>query len=113
MNKEAIIKHAEFLEALPREKFDMDTWADSCGTVACIGGWLVIQSGRGTAEEIEDGEVGVISTGAEVFDISRDKALELFVPFGQQPFSTSPAQAAKVLRHLAETGTVDWEKAFQ
>ncbi|MDZ5696686.1 hypothetical protein [Chelativorans sp. M5D2P16] len=54
---------------------------------------------------------------AELLD--RATALSLFEPMNER-FSTldvdcgsvGPRQAAKVLRHLAKTGEVDWEIAF-
>lgn len=35
MNKECMLQLADYLDALPEEKFDMDNW---CGTACCIAG---------------------------------------------------------------------------
>ncbi len=45
MNKERLLKLAEFLKTVPREKFDMNVWAsddatkNNCGTAGCAVGW--------------------------------------------------------------------------
>lgn len=37
MNKERLLKLADFLDTVPAEKFDLRTW--QCGTTACAVGW--------------------------------------------------------------------------
>ena len=61
MNVKRMEKLAKFIEALPKEKFDMGTWFSSdletpvvcmtdamsdCGTACCIAGWTVFMAGK-------------------------------------------------------------------
>lgn len=45
MNKDRLLKLADFLDTVPDDRFDMHTWAsggfepEACGTVACAAGW--------------------------------------------------------------------------
>lgn len=44
MNKERLLKLAEFLDAVPKEQFNLGQWTSdgsvgSCGTTACACGW--------------------------------------------------------------------------
>ena len=111
MNRERILKVADFLEALPPERFDPDFWFKyqgpsipnertyvrdhPCGTAACIGGWTEIlfdPEGNGDAEDL--------------LGLTTEQADALF--FDIVEHDPSPAQAAAVLRRLAETGEVVW-----
>jgi hypothetical protein len=71
--------------------FNMRHW--HCGTCACIGGHAEAMFGHPDALELDS-----------------DQEDELFYP-SNPPLKydeIQPADAAKVLRHLAETGEVDW-----
>lgn len=126
MNKKNILKVADAIErgrvARKRLGFNMATWADdgkggpatpdrsghNCGTVACIGGWVDAVRLRTTdACTIMDAD----SEGTvEFLGITQDQAANLFFPRGFSGGKHTPAQAVRVLRHLAETGEVDWSK---
>ena len=114
MNKERILELADVIEKVPLaghvlinegpkepDHFNMIEW--HCGSCACIGGW---------AEHIwkdEDNAAGALGLSymqeARLFFMRdyRGKTAML---------SVTPSQAASCLRHLAETGIVDWERAL-
>ena len=55
-----------------------------------------------------------VNAGATLLDITTAQALELFVPpkrSGSAEGYTSPQDAARVVRYLAATDTVDWSVA--
>jgi hypothetical protein len=95
---------------------------DSCGTVACLAGWahglryprrsinrLIADAKIET--DAETGDFGGVTwvSGAEFLGLDFDQAHELFLPSGVGPWDKiTPAHAVAVLRHLAETGEVDW-----
>ena len=118
MNKANVLKLAEYIEGLEPEQYDQRHVAHPhgslCGTPACIAGhaaWLVGNWCRW----------GSRTFSARVWlDLSSFQADCLFdsMPFG--PFGTepdisapTPQDAAATLRHLAETGEVDWLRAKQ
>lgn len=111
MNKELILKVADEIEAMPhsnlqakrvRSGFNMSDWFERypCGTVCCIGGHLT----RRMSVDLD----GV----ADRLGITRYQADTLCFAVGRKPGTAlsqiKPSQAAAVLRHLAETGNVDW-----
>ena len=112
MNLERLEKLAATIEKAPHvdetyrgraRGFNMDTWR--CKSVACIGGWtewLWPKAGRGWG----------IERVAGLLDIDRPQARELCYPGDQIEVRyclITPAQAAKVLRNLIQTGQVDWQ----
>lgn len=130
MNTENILKLAAFLEALPPENFDMNYWffdhgtrsqlragqgrfdrevfspeaAVGCGICACIGGWTEIVFPR------SDG-VEHLTAVREALDLKLGQTSALCYPdFRPEngPAKAAPDRAARVLRHLAATGEVDW-----
>lgn len=95
---------------LPKRKFNMGLWekhTPSCGTVACIGGWIQTLFTDGTRE------IGSIEAG-KLIGIDYDQATSLFYPetdngdLTDLAWKATPAQAVRVLDHLKETGKVDW-----
>jgi hypothetical protein len=117
MNTDRIRHLADVIEAQPHTTlaaesgFNMNNWTHTCGTPACICGWTnYVRTGD------DEGFLGDVSAAAHYLGISGRQAEELFSPEetgedGDNFLSWSditPAHAAAVLRHLAETGRVDW-----
>jgi hypothetical protein len=136
MNKENILKLAEVLESPAAEKhFCMGTWfndrahedglpinetfahsINNCNTTACIAGWCAVLAvpdrivGRKNSEwegHTWNGDT-VFEVGRAYLELDPNAAERLFAPRGRAIAEDDPKQAAKVLRHLAETGEVDW-----
>jgi len=116
MNKERILQLADVIEKKPHRRrfnrsspnkkltgFNMSEW--HCGTVGCIAGWTQHLFGTGTPNY----DSGI--EAAKLLGLHDRAATDLFIP-GKAIFCTldevKPRQAAAVLRHLAETGKVDW-----
>ena len=88
-------------------------WADhtgrGCGTTACIAGWAAIIGGFRSPETIRDRDGFVISKFAQDFlDIGSYEESELFEPDVNRE-EISAEQAVRTLRHLADTGRVEWD----
>ena len=113
MNRKNILKVANAIEsacrpdAKPEIGFNMGVWKASgrkdytghdCGTVACIAGWT---------EHLFPKTCPPISLG---IDIHQFEALSM-PPGWRTSRSYTPQHAVAVLRHLAETGRVDWSIA--
>lgn len=107
MNKDNILKVADAIEqhSIPDLGFNMGWWNEhvggqndmsghDCDTCACIGGWTeaVLRSHDAT----------------ESLGITPGDARSLFYPQVTHAWVATPAVAVAVLRHLAETGEVDW-----
>lgn len=116
MNAERILKLADVIEAAPKQgiptsgarkpitAFNMGSW--HCGTVGCIAGWAHQTFGDGNYG------VNICRAAEEHLDLNEHDAGELFIPATDNSLDDIvPSQAAKVLRHLAATGKVDWSVA--
>jgi len=91
--------------------FAMDTWRETwdwgpkggCGSVACI---------AGTAQVVLDDskeQKGIpVTHVAELLELSKAEANELFVPTSIDLNSVTKSMAIKVLQHYAKTGEVNW-----
>jgi hypothetical protein len=135
LNKKRLLQLADVLEAhsIPDVGFNMWTFYieldkaerglrdysnHKCGTVACIAGHTLLlfeENGRRILEErsfVDD----ISQKAAEILGLRPWQTSELFyqtsIPTrgGRQPIT--PQHAARVIRHLAATGEVDWEKAL-
>ena len=123
MNRENILAVADAIEkhSIPDLGFNMagfhaEGWEDlsqhNCGTTACIGGYAtILLNGGGEYRTIPDGKI------ADWLGVPIETAEALFyatgVDYGPQWFEkVTPSQAVSVLRHLAETGEVDWDRAL-
>ena len=112
VNRENILKVAAAIEKAgksrarqPRLGFKMAFWRDDdvadwagrkCGTVMCIGGWTERLCGTDPGTD---------------FGIGEKRHAELCAPPGWGSGEKyTPAEAVAVLRHLAETGEVDWPR---
>lgn len=80
-----------------------------CSTVACIAGWAYsISHPRRNIRSLA-GTTTISEGAAHWLGLDDDTAMDLFVPTEIYDFATiTPAHAVAVLRHLAETGEVDW-----
>jgi hypothetical protein len=81
----------------------MSSW--HCGTTGCIAGWAHHLFGGGKETAFTD---DLQFDARELLDLPFEIADDLFVPGGGYLRDIKPAKAAAVLRHLAETGKVDW-----
>lgn len=129
MNKDRILALADLIEKQPHtvslhgSGFCMNYVLHSCGTPSCIAGWAAWEE-EGRPKAVSTPDTGwsleckaqkylglATSVEAELSDI----AYSLFYPEGDRVDlydNITPAQAAACLRHLAETGEVDWDHAM-
>lgn len=125
MNRENILAVADAIEqhSIPELGFNMydyvcdaevldrrglsDMSGSGCGTTACIAGWAkAIALGR-----TPQNYFGVHEDAQHWLGLSLEQADTLFYGLGRGIISLpdiSSAHAVSVLRHLAETGEVDW-----
>ncbi|MCY4641436.1 MAG: hypothetical protein OXC41_01870 [Gammaproteobacteria bacterium] len=113
----------QYIKAEPgRGVFNMNTWfhADQnksdeyeCQTPACICGHALHYFDH--AKYVELCSIGSAADwegeGAKVLGLSKEMATELFCPnedFYTEAYGIDAAEAAGILRNLAETGKVDW-----
>ncbi len=117
MNTDRILALASLIEAQPHKSwraddgFTMTEYVHSCRTPACIAGFAC-------ALHLETNIIpsGTHYTGQAMnyLEIEYELARELFAPKGFGATGNAfretitPQHAAKVLRHLASSGTVDW-----
>ncbi|APH74136.1 hypothetical protein [Aquibium oceanicum] len=105
-----------------------------CGTVSCIAGWAAqFLNFDGTLRDTPRKESQMVEefgidhptyapepiVAAKLLGLDELDAETLFEPMNYGPAihlewdEVTPRQAAKVLRHLAKTGEVEWEVAFR
>jgi hypothetical protein len=137
MDKKRLLKLAEVLESDEAAKhFDMESFYDDgagnlpnvrvgefihrCGSVACIAGWAVatFDPKRTTRDD-------TLGLATALLGLNSQQAHRLFVPGEERGcdefsdrtrrsvYDATAAEAAKVVRHLAETGEVDWSKGLE
>lgn len=125
MNKERLTNLAIHMRHyVEPENFDMTTWfkyppgfftrrrpigkqITMCGTTACIAGHAYALF----KPEIQCRKIGSMDLVRDVrllLDLTPEQAMDLF---WRTSFKGTPAQAANVIQHLANTGKVDWTKA--
>lgn len=123
MNKERILALADLIERQPfanefdaPEGFGMVSAEHACGTPSCIAGWAYWEA-QGRPQIINtDYQVAAEYLGLAPPETSwiESPADRLFFPghpdanVHRAGWNATPAQAATVLRHLAETGEVNW-----
>lgn len=139
MNVEKLRLYADKIEALKPNSmgdandgdglsFDMSRFAYACGTPACIAGWVTWwehnrNPPRGLLDQVPQhdeamasGDVGAdtfaFTQAKEALKLTREQAHALFyatlAPIDIHEIT--PQQAAAVMRHLADTGEVNWRK---
>lgn len=125
--KERILDLADIIEkAKINVKFSMGDWVEdhgglNCQTAACIAGYAVCAAhGEDRAKQavfrpegrlkLFPGHRGIQDEAARILGLTEEQSDQLFVMDGwDHPMEkVTKKQAAKVLRHLAETGKVDW-----
>ncbi len=124
MNKERILALAKDFEkgTLPEFEgkcphFDMADWfyvpgtcvePNICGTTMCLAGAAVLKF-QSEVITLENWEVVDYFERAQVLlDLTAPEAVQLFTPGNIYSHTRDTSYAAKVLRHLAETGEVNW-----
>jgi hypothetical protein len=115
MNTDRIRQLADVIERQPHTPitaesgFNMGNWEHDCGNPACICGWanFVQNELNGTEHRI-----GSPVHARNWLGLEMEQASALFKPNGDSSYETweeiTPTHAAAVLRHLADTGRVDW-----
>ena len=109
LNRARLHALAEFVET--HDWFDMGTVQHPCGTPACIAGCA--------CHIASDADYSSMALAAECLGLTAEQKTELFMPHFDPDglfYAAEPGElgyvtrehAAAVLRHLAETGTVDW-----
>jgi hypothetical protein len=129
MNKENILKVADAIENATLTKdhgigFNMAYFFESsghledhthqeCGTTACIAGWASLISEKEVAAR-DDPDV-MEDVAMEYLGLSNMQAVDLFYArCVRKPMADiTQAEAVRVLRHLAETGKVDWSIIYK
>ena len=132
VNAELCEEVADAIEASGRARFegqgkygyDQTMVLHACRTPACVAGWTVAVAGVGAAKaECCDvrkvTKFSVMEDAKELLALNEGQAADLFTcypyyPDGGVPMKgglfPSPADAARTLRRLAETGVVDWSR---
>jgi hypothetical protein len=115
MNRERILALADLIEEQPHtdeeadEGFTMESITHDCGTPACIAGWAAWEALGRQRGDLYSIHTDLDAKAREFLDIDPLKAEDLFYPPFPIVYATvTPSEAAATLRHLAETGEVDW-----
>lgn len=94
-----ILELADFIEKLPPDQYNQSTYGTASETGRCICGWLLHNIGHPVSD---------YKYAADLLGLDPYATQKLF---GGNPLRTrwpTTADAAKVLRHLAVTGEVNW-----
>lgn len=114
---------------IPEENFKMNHWfytEYSCGTVACIGGWMQVLLGTQNPSELLANhpftdqvayhEAALCSVRSGTFYEGKPNRLhELFFPLipRHKWRYITPQQAVKAIDNVLETGRPNWEEVVQ
>lgn len=119
MNKANVLKLAQIIEAQKDiahfnadEGFNMASYLHPCGTPSCIAGFAayeaLIEMGDDEEEAILRAK-GLVPEAANWLGCDHIEITELFHPPHIEAWEyITPQEVAKVLRHFAETGQIDW-----
>jgi len=125
MNRENILAVADAIEkhSIPDLGFNMGNYVTTagssvtdnsgygCGTVACIAGWCkAVRDGKAPQPVWVDDFNW--EKQASWLGLSVGEGERLFIYYPGHGNDIQPSQAVSVLRHLAETGEVDWDRAL-
>ena len=123
MRRDRMADLANIIEGdlLPNVRFDMSEGVTQdldvdpvCGTAACIAGYAVCAAYGNRNAKRDFGAWWVCRVEAtRILGLDYHDARALFEPRDSldRVIRKSRRQAAKVLRHAAKTGTIDWEAA--
>jgi hypothetical protein len=100
-----------FLKREPRRPDEIDMSGHDCGTVACIAGWALAVKKGSQPRNAKKAEGEALITAEEYLGLNQYEAHALFFPPERHERDITPSEAVAVLRHLAETGEVDWSVA--
>ena len=125
MNKEMLHKVADLLEEVHHARpddFKMSDWGDEnkdvmealqekpmrvkCNSAACIAGWTTMVFGSVRSDDSFEYQA------KSILDLDDNLSNHLFIPDQEgdvDPFKSTAIGASRVVRHLAETGVVDWD----
>lgn len=114
-----LVEVAEWLERGGDEykgvhEFNMRYWdvASACGTLCCVGGAIEAFNREAVAELRRTRQYMTReSMAAALVGIDAVEAYRLFYPDYIEQFAATAKDVAKVVRHLIDTGKVDWSKA--
>ena len=121
MNEDMILRVADAIEFgnIPWLGFNMNAFfvtdvfgedrsPRDCGTVACIAGWTIAVADNMSPPASD--LVRQFGRAAKILDLSPYQSDELFFGShaGIELWDITPSHAARVMRHLAQTGQVDW-----
>lgn len=135
LRADRLLELADVIEKMPWAKdrqsggecgFNMEVWNEDfpCGTVSCIGGTAQIHFGlkhetevyaflsdlgEKVTEHIVEEEANGYRSARYVRSDDYSSLLSLFYP-PPHGWSADPQEAAQVIRHLATTGQVDWDR---
>ena len=117
MHRERALSLAKHLEGLETSRvgdgdgYCQGSWTHECGTPACVAGHAAALS-RGR-EWVKGSAPGPISReAARWLELEEEEAAVLFraIPFRWRSAPTA-RDAAATVRHMAETGQVEWRRA--
>ncbi|MBB3411264.1 hypothetical protein FHT87_005217 [Rhizobium sp. BK316] len=105
-----LIEEQEHTEEDDAEGFTMTAITHDCGTPACIAGWAAWEALGRPSGHLYDVACDLEGEATDYLGINPMKADLLFYPPEEVGLyqEITPSQAAATLRHLAETGEVDW-----
>ena len=105
MNRTNILQLANYIEQLEPKEYDQSCFVHDCGTPACIAGHAIDLAGQWSYN-------AAVWDAVEWLGLDNDQGHALFDPIPLSPDDKDPTtqDAAATLRHLAETGEVDWSK---
>jgi hypothetical protein len=86
--------------------FNYSKWASKCGTAACIGGWLDLNTGGERSDHFSNPKL------PEIIGVPYETAEQLFFDGNRFLENPTPGQAASCVRHMLETGEVNWRRAM-
>ena len=120
MNVENVLALADHIEGLPNrfegdvdiDAFNMQTYAFSCGTPACIAGHAAAMSGLPMGGAMRGRPtIEIYRAAQEWLGLNDWQAKVLFLLTGEaiHLHQVDAAWATRCLRHLAATGTTEWE----
>lgn len=112
MNNERILALADLIEQQPHTTpgapsgFSMASYQHHCGTPACLAGWTVHTFCDGL-DGLDNGLIRALAR--DRLGLSDGVADDLFIYTDGLPLDAiTPPHAAFTLRHLADSGEVDW-----